>query len=127
MRIQNLALIAAAAPSALAFLQITSPSAGESIEGGKPISIAWKDSGDDPPMSELDSYSLYLHAGGNIPGTFVSEYHGIPFESIRDSADLPSKYQQQIGGPIAFNAEFPIGNSVNGSVPLDAGASIDNA
>lgn len=71
MLLQQLALFAATVPSALAFVQITSPAAGESYEGGKSIRIAWKESGDDPPMSELDTYSLYLHAGGNTPGTFV--------------------------------------------------------
>ena len=72
MLFQKLTLLAAVAPSVLALVQITSPAAGDSFQGGQSISIAWKDSGDDPPISNLDSYSLYLYAGGNTPGTFVS-------------------------------------------------------
>lgn len=72
IHIRTLALLFLAAPSVLGFLQITSPAAGDSLQGGNLISIQWRDSGDDPPISNLDSYSLYLHAGGNTPGTFVS-------------------------------------------------------
>ncbi len=74
MLIHVLARLVLAAPSVLGFLQITSPAAGDALEGGKLISITWRDSGDDPPVSNLDSYSLYLHAGGNTPGTFVSRH-----------------------------------------------------
>lgn len=72
MLIQNLALLAITIPSALAFVQITSPSAGESHRGGETFSVTWKDTSEDPSISSLDSYSLYLYAGGNVPGTFVS-------------------------------------------------------
>ncbi|KAL8824175.1 MAG: hypothetical protein Q9191_005247 [Dirinaria sp. TL-2023a] len=104
MLIRSFIGFSAAIPTILAHVQFTSPSAGDSLPGEKPISIAWKDSGDDPPISALDSYSIYLYAGGNTPGTF-----------------------QQIGGPIAYKADFSPGHSVNGSVPVSSGASIDNA
>lgn len=71
MLLRSLIALSTAIPSILAHVQFTSPSAGQSFSGGEAITIAWKDSGDDPPISALDYYSIYLYAGGNTPGTFV--------------------------------------------------------
>ena len=66
-----LALIAAVAPYAFADVEFTSPSAGASAVGGQLLQIAWKESGTSPPITQLQSYQLFLCAGGNDAGSFV--------------------------------------------------------
>ena len=67
-----LTLLAAVAPYAFADVEFTSPSAGASAVGGELLQIAWKDSGTAPPITQLQSYQLFLCAGGNDAGSFVS-------------------------------------------------------
>ncbi|KAF2732985.1 hypothetical protein EJ04DRAFT_297511 [Polyplosphaeria fusca] len=50
-------------------VQFTSPSAGGKVTGGGTISIEWKDSGDEPKISELLTYQIFLCAGGNTDDT----------------------------------------------------------
>ena len=74
MLARYLALPALIAPLVFGDVQFTSPAAGISITASGAtvkISAAWKDSGDDPPLSDLATYSLYLYAGGNTAGTYV--------------------------------------------------------
>ena len=66
-----LALLAAVAPYAFADVEFTSPSAGASAVGGQLLQIAWKESGTSPPITDLQSYQLFLCAGGNDAGSFV--------------------------------------------------------
>ena len=66
-----LALLAAVAPYAFADVEFTSPSAGASAVGGELLQIAWKESGIAPPITQLQSYQLFLCAGGNDDGSFV--------------------------------------------------------
>ena len=66
-----LALLAAVAPYAFADVEFTSPSAGASAVGGQLLQIAWKESGTAPPITDLQSYQLFLCAGGNDAGSFV--------------------------------------------------------
>jgi hypothetical protein len=68
----TLALIASLAPLASADIEFTKPKAGEELEGGSTIEITWKDSGDKPALEELTTYELFLCAGGNEPGSYVS-------------------------------------------------------
>ena len=65
MLIRLFLLLAAVAPYALADVEFTSPAAGATLTGGSTIKVAWKDSGSDPPLSDLQGYSLFLCAGGN--------------------------------------------------------------
>ncbi|TKA52460.1 hypothetical protein B0A49_11990 [Cryomyces minteri] len=65
MLLRLLPLLAALASSALADVAFTSPAAGAKIQGGGPISVAWRDSGYAPALSALTSYQLFLCAGGN--------------------------------------------------------------
>ena len=71
MLFRLLVLLAAVAPYTFADVQFTSPSAGATSVGGQLLQIAWKDSGTAPPISDLQSYQLFLCAGGNTAGSFV--------------------------------------------------------
>ena len=127
-----LALLALMAPIVLGDVQFTSPAAGISltVSGATvKISAAWKDSGDDPPLADLATYSLYLYAGGNSAGTYVCHPSRVvstkPF--FEPGADCSSLLQQQIGSPLATGETFSAGSTVSGSVASTAGADIDNA
>lgn len=60
-------LLAVLAQFASADVQFTTPSAGSSLAGGvkNTISVAWEESGDNPPLSSLTTYTIFLCAGGN--------------------------------------------------------------
>ena len=71
MLFRVLLLLAAVAPYAFADVDITSPAAGATAVGGQLLQISWKDSGTSPSISELQSFQLFLCAGGNDAGSFV--------------------------------------------------------
>lgn len=71
MLLKLLTLLAALAPYVFADVEFTSPSAGATVAGGRTLTIEWKDSGDEPPISDLTSYELFLCAGGNDVDNFV--------------------------------------------------------
>ena len=71
MLLQLLTLLAVVAPYAIADVEFTSPSAGQTLQGGSTIKVAWKDSGTAPPISDLQSYQLFLCAGGNDANSIV--------------------------------------------------------
>ena len=54
----------------LADVLVTTPAAGASI-ASLTLSVAWKDSGDTPKISDLASYQLFLCAGGNDEDNYV--------------------------------------------------------
>ena len=61
-----LSLLTALVPFALADVEFVTPAAGNSIAGGgKAISVTWKESGIDPPISSFTGYTVFLCAGGN--------------------------------------------------------------
>lgn len=53
--------------SVLAYPQISSPAAGSSIPAGT-ITVKWTDNGDAPSISQLQTYTMTLFAGGNNAG-----------------------------------------------------------
>lgn len=72
MLVTSLFLLTALVPFAIADVQFISPAAGNSIPGGgKTLSVTWKESGDDPPISSFTTYTLFLCAGGNDPESQV--------------------------------------------------------
>ena len=71
MLLRVLFLLAAVAPYTFADVEITSPSAGATAVGGQLLQISWKDSGTAPPINKLQSFQLFLCAGGNDAGSFV--------------------------------------------------------
>ena len=71
MLFRLLLLLAAVAPHAFADVKFTSPSAGATSVGGQLLQIAWQESGTAPPITDLQSYQLFLCAGGNEAGSFV--------------------------------------------------------
>lgn len=71
MLIRLFTLLAAVAPYAFADVEFTSPSAGGTEKGGQILKIAWKESGDSPPISDLQNYQLFLCAGGNEASEYV--------------------------------------------------------
>jgi hypothetical protein len=70
MILRTLMLLATLLPFAFADVEFTSPSGGDSISGLK-LDIEWKDSGDEPKISEMATYQMFLCAGGNDEGTYV--------------------------------------------------------
>ena len=71
MLIRLLLSLLALAPFTLADVEFTSPSAGQTLAGGTVIKVAWKDSGTAPAISTLQTYQLFLCAGGNDEASFV--------------------------------------------------------
>lgn len=71
MLIRLFTLLAAVAPYAFADIEFTSPSAGATVSGGSTIKVQWKDSGISPALKDLQSYQLFLCAGGNDEKSFV--------------------------------------------------------
>lgn len=66
MLIRFLTLLALLAPTILADVEFVTPAPGASLAGGgKTISVSWKDSGEDPKLASLTTYTLFLCAGGN--------------------------------------------------------------
>jgi hypothetical protein len=64
-----LAAVAAVVPFASAAPKFTSPAAGTTLKAGV---VKWDDSGDTPKQADLLTYTLFLCAGGNEAGSFVS-------------------------------------------------------
>ena len=71
MLIRLLLLLGALAPYALADVEFTTPEAGGTIAGGSTLKVEWKDSGSGPKLSSLQTYQLFLCAGGNDDSSFV--------------------------------------------------------
>ena len=70
MILRRVALLAALLSFTFADVEFTTPSAGQSLSG-LTLDIEWKDSGDDPTISELATYQMFLCAGGNDEGDYV--------------------------------------------------------
>ena len=72
MLIGFLTLLALLASTILADVKFVTPAPGASLPGGgKSISVSWVDSGEDPPLASLTTYTLFLCAGGNEAGSYV--------------------------------------------------------
>ncbi len=71
MLIRLLILLAAVAPYTFADVEFTTPAAGATDAGGQVLKVAWKESGTSPPISSLQTYQLFLCAGGNDANSFV--------------------------------------------------------
>lgn len=72
MLIRLLLLLGTVAPYVLADVEFTTPSAGGTVAGGSTLKVEWKDSGKSPAISSLQTYQLFLCAGGNDEASFVS-------------------------------------------------------
>ena len=72
MRFQVLTALAALASFAVADVEFTVPAAGASVVGGSAMTVTWKESGDTPKLSVFTAWNLFLCAGGNTAGTYVS-------------------------------------------------------
>ena len=64
-------LAAALAAGAFAAPQITSPAAGASLPSSGAITVEWKDDGEAPKLSALQSFTLQLVVGGNTEADSV--------------------------------------------------------
>ena len=72
MLFRLLLLLAAVAPYTFADVEFTAPAAGATETGGSTLDVEWKESGTGPPISSFSTYQLFLCAGGNDAGSFVS-------------------------------------------------------
>jgi hypothetical protein len=66
------AAVAALIPFASAGIKFTSPAAGTTLTAGTAIEVKWEEGGDGPKIADLLSYELFLCAGGNDEGSYVS-------------------------------------------------------
>ena len=72
MLIRFFALLALLLRTILADVKFVTPAPGASLPGGgKTISVSWVDSGEEPLLASLKSYTLFLCAGGNEADTYV--------------------------------------------------------
>jgi hypothetical protein len=66
-----LAVVAALLPLAHAGVKFTMPAAGTTLTAGTAIEVQWSESSDGPKLADLQSYELFLMAGGNKEGSNV--------------------------------------------------------
>lgn len=71
-------LAAALAAGAFAAPQITSPAAGASLPGTGAITVEWKDDGEAPKLTALQSFTLQLVVGGNTEADSATILGGSP-------------------------------------------------
>ena len=115
-------LLAALIPLTLADVQFTSPAAGTTLQAGKPIIANWKDSGDGTALKDLETYVLFLCAGGNDEASIV----GVLFHHDRFSLTDHHFLQVQIA-PINANGQFSTGNTASATVAANLGGPAKNA
>jgi hypothetical protein len=68
----SLAALAALTRFVTADVEFLAPVGGANFTGGGSLAAAWKDSGEKPALADLLTYELFLCAGGNEEGTYVS-------------------------------------------------------
>jgi Ser-Thr-rich glycosyl-phosphatidyl-inositol-anchored membrane family/Yeast cell wall synthesis protein KRE9/KNH1 len=95
-------VLAALLSFVVADVKFTSPAAGSS-KAGLEITLEWKDSGNDPPISDLVTYQMFLCAGGNTDTSYIQ---------------LATLVQQ---------GDFTTGNSVTATITPGLGADVENA
>ena len=127
MLFRLLLLLAAVAPYTLADVEFTSPAAGATVTGGSTLDVEWKDSGTSPPISSFSTYQLFLCAGGNDAGSFVSTQNactqirlGLVVQQLTFQSQLPLV-------PLSTNGEYSAGNTAAGTVQVGIGAPTKNA
>jgi hypothetical protein len=103
MLIRLLCFTAALSTLVAADVKFTSPSAGQTLQGGSAITVSWTDSGNDPAISELTTYTIMLCAGGNDPGTYL------PLTTLTTTG------------------RFSQGNKITATIPANIGDSVQNA
>jgi hypothetical protein len=69
-----LAAIAAIVPFASAGISFTKPAAGTTLTANTAIEVAWEESSDGPKIADLITYELFLCAGGDASGEYVSAH-----------------------------------------------------
>lgn len=84
-------------------VEFITPKPGATLKGGGAIEIEWKDSGEAPAISDLQTYQLFLCAGGN---------------------DADSMIQLTA---ITTAGTFAVGNKAQGTVGIGIGADTKNA
>jgi hypothetical protein len=66
-----LAALVALLPVAFAGVSFTKPEAGATLTAGTAIQVEWTESTDGPALADLQTYQLFLMAGGNDEGSNV--------------------------------------------------------
>ncbi|KAG8531515.1 uncharacterized protein KY384_003144 [Bacidia gigantensis] len=80
-------------------VQFTTPSAGATVAGGKTMQVQWKDSGDDPPLKDLQTYQLFLCAGGNEDENFIQLTNLVKDGKFSSGNSASGAVSAGIGGP----------------------------
>lgn len=128
MLIRSLTLLAALASSAIADVEFVTPAAGSTVAGAKTLSVTWKESGVEPPITSFTTFTLFLVAGGDDVESQVciqSEKRMRAGAAAVTDADQEHELQVQIalGGQGAFSA----GNTASGVVDITFGDEATNA
>ena len=95
-----LALLLLALPFAIAEPKFVSPVAGSTISAGT-IIVTWKDGGNSPSISDLNSYQLLLFAGSN---TRPFQLADLKTGSFSGSNSISATISSSVGGSFPKNA-----------------------
>ncbi len=127
MLFRLLFLLAAVAPYTFADVEFTTPAVGSTETGGSTLDIEWKESGTGPPITSFSTYQLFLCAGGNEAGSFVSTQNACT--QIRLGLVVPLlMFQSQVQLiTLSANGQFSAGNSAAGTIQVGLGAPTKNA
>jgi hypothetical protein len=71
MRVSRLVPLLTVVSLCAADVKFTSPPAGATLDGGGVLTVEWEESGDEPSISDLSTFELFLCAGGNEEGSYV--------------------------------------------------------
>ncbi|KAF2636778.1 hypothetical protein P280DRAFT_408362 [Massarina eburnea CBS 473.64] len=98
-----LAIVIALSSVVNAGIEFTKPEAGSKSKGGASLSVEWKEGGTGPSISDLSTYTLDVCTGGN---------------------DAAVRFTMKCGiASITPSAKFSSGNSIEGPIAADIGAS----
>lgn len=103
MYFRLLSFLAVLAHYVLADIQFTAPAAGAALKAGSVVTIAWKDSGKAPLLSDLTNYVINLCAGGNTVGSFQCSF-----------------------ATLVNGGTFSTGNTASATIPAAVGAASTN-
>lgn len=82
MRIfRPLSLILPFLSTVFADVEFVDPAPESTLKGGDVITTHWKESGKEPKISELSRFDIFLCAGGDTPGSYVSD-SSIPLSDV---------------------------------------------
>lgn len=108
------------ASTAWADVKFTSPAAGTTLAAGTAVGVSWQDSGVAPHLADLNSYQLFLCAGGSAESEMVWT-SPIPSPCLLQLI-IACRVQIQLA-TISSQGRFVNGNSAQGVISAGLGSS----